>query len=234
MAATSRYKSEDRNRVLTTEEIFSGGMKHVSSAQDEGFVKSLVNMEIKDNGEVLVPRGGFKTLQENIASLTNADDSADYFIHHAGSTFIQTPDKTDALLCKYFLYGKASGTTFDLSTAVLCIEYQDEFFSAPYTGEAGVTATLRSPLKEIHGVPIVNTCSREGIYTSLEANTYLPTSNGVGCLTATFNPGYQGFTWTVEKLEPKDVKATQAINYGYNMLKEKPYEFTNQIGRAHV
>ena len=213
---------------MTTEELFNGGMKHVASSQPEGFVKSLVNFDIKDNGETLVPRGGLKTLQESIATIYGMDDTKDYIIHHAGSTFIQTADLTDALLCKYFLFGKSLGLTFELTTAVMCIEYQGNFYSAPYTGSGELTATLHKPLSEIHKVPISNTFSREGIFTSLEGNTYIPTSDGIGFIEATFNEAKNGFTWTIKKLEPKDVKATQAINYGYNMLKDKPYEFTNQ------
>ena len=213
---------------MTTEELFKGGMKHVSAAQDEGFVKSLVNLDIKDNGEVLVPRGGFKTINQAIATMSGIDDAKDYCIHHSGSTFVQTADKKDAILCKYFLFGNTTGTVFDLATAILCIEYKGVYYSAPYTGAEELKANMRNKLSDIHGVPIVGVDSRDSIFTSLEGNTYMPTSDGIGSIVATFNEAQNGFTWTVTKLEPKDVKATQAINYGYNMLKTKPYEFTNQ------
>lgn len=43
------------------------------------------------------------------------------------------------------------------------------------------------------------------------------------------------YTWDLTELVPKEIQPTQAVNYGYNMLKDNPYTFSNiQVTTAAV
>jgi hypothetical protein len=37
----------------------------------------------------------------------------------------------------------------------------------------------------------------------------------------------KAYTWKIDDIVPKEIQPSQAINYGYNMLKDNPYTFTN-------
>lgn len=231
MARTSDYKGYTRTtRVMTSEENFSKGMLYADHPLDEGSVKALVNFDVSGSGESLSPRGGLQTVQEGIASIPYTTNT-DYCIHHAGSLYVETRDG-DAVLCKYLLYGKASHNEFNLDDSYLSIEHEGQMISTKYMGKAGRKATMQPSLKHIHGMEINNASSRSGIHTSLEGNTYLPILDGgdryLGRLVPTFSSDLKSFTWEVKKLEPKEVAATQCVNFGYNMLKDDPYEFQNK------
>ena len=75
MAQTSLYKSSPatvRQRVMTTETIFSKGMRYTNQPMAEGYIKSLINFDIKDDGESIKPRGGLQPYTDIIASIPNS------------------------------------------------------------------------------------------------------------------------------------------------------------------
>lgn len=57
------FKSYDRTpRSMVVEEDYKSGINYTDNALEESFVKMLVNYNFKDDGLVLIPRGGFQTL----------------------------------------------------------------------------------------------------------------------------------------------------------------------------
>ena len=57
--ALYEYKTTERgSRVQNVEEAFSKGMYWTDMPLTEGYVKTLVNFDLKDNGASIVPRAG--------------------------------------------------------------------------------------------------------------------------------------------------------------------------------
>ena len=59
--ALYEYKTTERgSRVQNVEEAFSKGMYWTDMPLTEGYVKTLVNFDLKDNGASIVPRAGYQ------------------------------------------------------------------------------------------------------------------------------------------------------------------------------
>ena len=59
--ALYEYKTTERgSRVQNVEEAFSKGMYWSDMPLTEGYVKALVNFDLKDNGASIVPRAGYQ------------------------------------------------------------------------------------------------------------------------------------------------------------------------------
>jgi hypothetical protein len=235
MAVTSSYKEYQRlERVMTVEDAFNLGMSYINTPLNEGFARLLVNFDLKNQSNYLVPRGGIKTVTSD---LTTIDNTSTYAIHHIGTMLVQTADEEDATVHKYILllpvvqHAVMDKQVFSFTNAYLIIQtaegYISEEFSFPYY------TALRDKLDSIHGVEIQgNKECNKGISVSIEANTYIPVFDVEGRnrkfvrLMAQFN-AQGGITVTLPTLEPKEIPASQVINSGYNMLKDDPYDFEN-------
>lgn len=243
MASTQLFKNTSRNahrrRYMTDEDQFSKGMQYTNSPLSDGYAKAIVNFDIKNDGVSLVPRGGLHDFVPHVCDLELSVD-ADYFIHHADATYVLDYQGKDAALCNYFILCKRniSTATPDISSAKLMLEHKGHFLTAAYdtSDQNALTGKLlmKPPITEMHGLVIANTNPRDGIYTSLESNTYVlidtTTAHKLGRLIIKFDNQYENsFKWHIEEVTAKEVQPTQAMNYGYNMLKSQPYTFSNIV-----
>lgn len=137
---------------------------------------------------------------------------------------------------------------FDLSSATVTLLANGTYLSASndsskYTAKGTDDhwyLTMQPTPDSIHGVPLGVTHSRTGIYTVMDNNTYvcvyhtykdgviLRIEKYIGIIHMTFNASMTTFTWYVKQLQPNNITATQAVNYGYNMLLDEPYKFENK------
>lgn len=247
MPQTTLYKNTagngHRNRYMQTEEVFMNGMKYTDAPHAPGYAKTIVNFNIKNDGEVFVPRGGLRVVRSEVSRQTlikpNTVDQfySDYCIHHAHTMYVETTDG-DAILCNYVLASVMDDTQqFILADAKLVIEYENDYIEAAYD-EADTRAVITSALlmkpacTAMHEMEVNTPRKRSGIFTSLEGNTYVLVNeagiNHLGKIVARFKED-RTIHWFVEKITPTAVQPTQAINYGYNMLKENPYTFENVV-----
>lgn len=239
MAGTILFKNTASNaqraRYLTNEDNFSTGMKYTNAPLGTGFAKALVNFDLKNDGECLVPRGGFQDVASRIATVVAGKQYIDFCTHHASAAYIQEHDGVDATLCNYHIIGGVTEAGFDLNTAVLVVEYAGNYIQANKSTDVGITGHLlmKPAATTVQGLHIATPNSRDGIHTSLEGNTYVlvntGSSNKLGVLKIKFNQNRTAITWHVEEVEPTEIQPTQAINYGYNMFKSNPYTFENSI-----
>ena len=237
MAQTTAYKNvagnAHRARYMQTEEVFVNGMKYTDAPHTPGYAKTIVNFNIKNDGEVFVPRGGLRVVHSEIAQ--QDFDSAvqqDYCVHHAHTTYVSTKDG-DALLCNYVLSGVVdSKQRFVVAKSNLVIEHDNDMYEALYDNENAeeLYLLMKPSCTSMHEMAISNPTRRSGIFSSLEGNTYVLVSNGnSNCLgkVVVWWDNTQTLRWKIEKITPTEIQPTQAINYGYNMLKENPYDFEN-------
>lgn len=227
---------------MTTESLFTTGMRYINTPLPEGYAKSIVNFNIKDDGNCLTPRGGLQPVTNKLASILYKTEYTDMCVHHAGMLLVNFEDESDTVLCNYMLYGyiNADGL-FALADAKLLIEYNGAILIADYDETASVSALpMRSCLRmkpstsKMHGMDIEQPVHRSGIYASIEANTYVPAwiydnNTCLGQIAVWLTNANSRIKWCVKTLTPKEIQPTQAINYGYNMLKDNPYEFINIV-----
>ena len=245
MAQTTLYKNTadnaHRNRYMQTEEVFANGMKYTDAPHAPGYAKTIVNFNIKNDGEVFVPRGGLRVVRSEVSRQTmikpdTIDQTfSDYCVHHTHTMYVKTSDG-DAVLCHYVLASVMDDDQrFVLANAKLIIEYENDYIEAEYDENNGNVAALgallmRPACTAVHEMEVTDCRKRSGIFTSLEGNTYVIVNeegiNHLGKIVAQFNED-MSVSWFVEKITPTEVQPTQAINYGYNMLKENPYTFSN-------
>lgn len=247
-----------RRRYMTNEDQFSKGMQFTNAPLASGYAKALINFDLKNDGTSLVPRGGLHDVQSRLASVLYSLITPDYFIHHSDAAYVSNYDETDAYLCNYFIlttvqYGlKPSGVypCGDTYSAKMVLEYNGQYLIADYDwNHANATAgymlmqpavTQMQDLKTVASLDNNYPYTRNGIHTSLEGNTYVFIRNtdsvdvhkevySLGKVVIKLNEDADAFTWHIEEVEPYEVQPTQAMNYGYNMLKTHPYTFTNSV-----
>lgn len=237
-------------RVMTVEDLFNKGMQYTDIPLQEGYAKALVNLDITNSGDTLTPRGGLhstSSIDGCFAHLASAPyyDSAnakDYIVHHTGTTLVEIDSGADATLCRYAMIGQVfahsssvSGYSLDLTRSFLLIEYNDTVYVAKNMPTDSLATPLARSIQAIHNVTVQRPYGMDAIWTSISGNTYMPIikkgspeTRFLGRIhtyvvtTPTFK-----IEWYISPITPKEVQPTQAINYGYNMLKPDPYAFVN-------
>ena len=183
MPTTSVYKntSVHRTRQMQTEEVFVRGMKYTNTPHEPGYAKTIVNFNIKNDGEVFAPRGGLRVVRSEVTrQLLDTEVHTDYCVHHTHMMYVKT-ETGDAILCHYILASTMNDSEqFLLKNAKLIIELNNDYLEATYDNLESTAALLMQPAcTAMHEMPIVNPKKRSGIFTSLEGNTYILYQDGV-------------------------------------------------------
>ena len=243
MSMTVEYKQYQRgSRTMTVEDLFNKGMRYIGNPLQEGYVKALVNFDLKYNGEALSPRAGLQ--QSTVVALNEI--VAQPIIHHVNSAFVSLPGD-DAILCRYVLIGMPYENKYiNLTSATIFVEYPNKGLIKATCSSEFKRVHVRSNVdwKEIHDVTL-EAPQPFGMCASVDANTYvmctdyhnMTTYLGILRLTVnSFGPdGTPVITFDVEKVAPKEIQPSQALSGGYNMLSPTPYEFsisTTATGQA--
>ena len=243
MATTQLFKNTakeaHRKRYMTNESDFSKGMQFTNAPLSSGYAKAIINFDLKNDGASLVPRGGLHDVQRKVASIPMDTLATDYFIHHADAAYVSNYNETDAYLCNYFILCKSFGSASpDIASAKLMLEYNNNFLAADYdlTAQNALTGALlvKPAIEQMQDLHTDSPKCRDGIHTSLEGNTYVLVktplnTHKLGRLIIKLNQDATAFTWYIEEVTPYEVQPTQAMNYGYNMLKSNPYTFSNVV-----
>lgn len=255
MATTGSYKEHGRlDRVMTVEDLFNYGMSYVDTPLPEGYVKLLVNFDLKNQGTSLVPRGGLKTIDPVLGWFDPYGDysahSFEYTIHHVGSALVESYDGTTATLCRYILvtqtllpgFHGVKGYTFQWKDTRCYVEIDGVFTAAAVTCPEIPTISLARPkLTQAHGCPIEqHRGGLEGVYFSIDNNTYIPMQDIddkhylARLVFKYLDAEHSTVGCHFEEVIPRDVLPTQAINAGYNMLKSNPYDFKNTVSASNA
>lgn len=252
MATTIAYKDNlaHRNRVMTTEDDFSVGMRTTNAPLDSGYVKTMCNYVLKNDGAVLTPRPAL-SLRSNITNALNVSA-----IHSTGlnsvKDFMPTEDSPELYtLMQYCLY--AVDTT-DLNVPMSNMRCTIETLAgtvinctyvAPTQPGGGTPWVLTTPFQKgtqtVHGMDSVDASSpRRAPVTSISSNIFTMVRKDAVSAFARLDISYSNAertaaTWCLTPIDPKEIAPTQAVNYGYNMLKDNPYEFSNtQVATSEI
>jgi hypothetical protein len=235
VALIGDYKVYQRtSRGIDSEENFYGGIDFKNAPIDEGFCRMLVNFNIVSGGEVIKPRAAFKT--QTTASLETQDTT--YIIHHSGKMYVDDIDADDANIMEYILIGKPDtvndGILMDSSILFLRDPEQETIIKIPIAAGnvagASINYDSRYTLNELHYTTLENP-SPVGIHANVEDNVYLAYTDGTDTGLARLRVAYEAaeYSYALERLAPKDLTPHQAVNYGYNLLQNDPYTFTNSV-----
>lgn len=237
MAVTSSYKEYQRlERIMTVEDVFNLGMSYTNTPLREGYVKLLVNYDLKNRGDSLVPRGGIKLTAERMADVV-LPSTHTYAVHHVGSTLVMSEDGQDATVHKYVLvapimeHAVSGRLCYAFNQAYVFVDTPDGYKSAIINTDH--YSNIKYKLNTMHDMSVnaLPECNT-GIFVSIGANTYIPVFN-VANVDRQFVQLKLEYTEegdiaaSLPTLEPKEVPASQTINSGYNMMKDDPYDFPN-------
>lgn len=239
-SVTDGYKEYARlERYMTVENSFNGGMTYENRPLDDGYNKLMVNFDLRNQGTSLVPRGGLHTVQD----IPCGTAVSDWFVHHTDYCYVTTRDGSDAQLRRYILLTQpyaSDETKLLYNGALVLVEKDDKTYAVCTTTTAvvgdmvGNTSTM---LNQIHDVELNDTNTDcNGIHVSIDANTYMPALNTATgeylVIKLVIAESVDGYTAELQKLAAYEPLPAQAINTGYNMLKEAPYTF--ESGRSSV
>lgn len=229
MATTAAYKEYSRlERTLTVEDSFNRGMQYTDNPLDIGTAKLLVNFDLKNQGTTLAPRGGIKDIKRALAGVNNL--LPHHVIHHIGESYVSNYLGTDATVHKYILLCAVNGGKYDFTTTKVIVDVNGVYIVAD--GSFSLSSEISKQLSNVHGMDVeTSSADDKGIYASVDSNTYIPMRSDsapyLARLDLKFNTTATAITISFPNVIPEDIKASRAINSGYNMLLPDPYSFTN-------
>lgn len=244
MGTIAQYKKYNRGkRQANVETDFSSGMMYSDGTIPEGYVKTLVNFDFTSDGKnALKPRAGYRTKEFILPDMSTLS---------ANDTFL-----SDDVALKYskecveggnaqrqFIFGrliKAENnegeiwvSTSPKSTAVA--EGIDYSFSVAKSLRCSASHSCKfysENLTEIHDVPLKDDAKTAfPVGSFLKNSFYFFDTNGGLCRTKfTEVPSDPQEQYFFEDLQPLSRTASEVVQYGYNMLADEPYVFSDSSG----
>lgn len=242
------YARQPRN--VTVEEMYGMGMQYTNTPLMEGYCKALINFDLKDKGAVLAPRPGYRQLH----TLLMGTQAFKQTVHHIGQAAVLNTDTQEDTSERYVLTGPDnSAEWFDFDDARVLVESQftpefdnpNQQFVQTVDATVGTFLVRRKPRvvpQLLHNTPLSETGVFTGspvlpVYTSINGFAILPVEyttaeepnpvvKGLAKLVLKTTDS-EGHTSALEFLTPKNISPTEAVNYGYNMLSDAPYTFTD-------
>ena len=241
MAGSSSYKTyqRERRRVIL-QSAFDGGMKFTNGAIDEGFMKLLVNYDLSNDGVYLIPRPGLRVSNTIAPDWSDAEEVSNL---HRKIVACKECVESDGKTYRQFIIGDPE---FDQSSSTVSIRIHtsivedDEELNLAYVEADGykehavsVGTSLvssdysakvrRKNLDNVHGIPVENENAFDVIGTFGFVNKYYWFSGTDKLMVSEFSDNkYIGGEVPVKK-----ISAVDAVTYGYNMLDEYPYNFSD-------
>lgn len=128
---TTAFKQYVRGqRGVTVEETFAGGINYTNTPLNEGYYNMLVNYAFKDDGKILIPRAGYKSVPESRTEITTAP--MPYACLQTGTAYsidVQELEDTQASeeLHKFLIFGQtatqqATVPTYTTENIVLALD----------------------------------------------------------------------------------------------------------------
>lgn len=206
------YKGYSRNtRNYTLENNFSLGMHYSDKPIAEGEMRLLVNFDISSDRTSLKPRLGFSQSKSSLKVHTSLASKHPYVglydVLHTGEAKLLALSDQQTLGVSY-----SSERSTNLCTPVVC----------------GTTYAPGS----IHDMSFTNVDdydvkTRYAYCRGFNNTYYLPAENGLLTYGEEFQ---QNGTF----LPARELNASEAVNYGYNMLLASPYNFVDSVGAEPI
>lgn len=258
MKSNAYNSHESRARTIVSENSFARGMKYSNNPLSEGYVKTLINYVLTNDGTTIKPRPGYVQIADDIATFDIDESTQDFCVYFTENLLVNTADNTDAILCRSTLSGpllvadsvsQAMGTSlqlFEATKANLTILYNGQYITGvnevfehfQAIGHDDWYLAMQNTPVRIHDCPLGVAHSRNGIHAVMDNCVYIPmihhvdewdgkpyTLRHIVKVVVQFNADRTSFRWWLEEIHARNITALQAVNYGYNMLQDEPYNF---------
>lgn len=241
MALQTGYKKYKRGqRQADVETDFSNGMMYTDGVVSEGYVKTLVNFDFtQDSKNALKPRAALVTNEVITPDMSDIPSDISDFLDNDTLIKYSKECVEDGHDYRQFILGK---TDLDVDSASLTQGklwlvtsrksnnvFEDVVIADSKTAVNSETcAFYNTALTEIHGVELTR-----------DAKAAFPVGAFLGNSFYFFNDAEQGTLkktiFNTDRYEFTDatirsLTASEAVNYGYNMLSSNPYTFEDRLG----
>lgn len=246
------YKNYQRGRrQYTIDTDFVNGMMFTNGAVDEGYVKSLVNYDIQEDGKALVPRPGLRVSELILPNVVLENDVTDRAYHTDENISIMAAKDCieNGKTYKQFILGKpaigseegylwvctSSNPEYTVSNEDSSSDdtfVVDDFSVDVALGNATYQGTpckyFLADMPKIHDLVIApdnKIASLIGTFAFGNSFYFFHPINGLSY--TTFNEGEEKYT--VKTVQPKQISPSEAVTFGYNMLSgNDAYAFINE------
>lgn len=225
-------KFQNTTRTFSSEEQFNLGMNYTDSPIDMGQSKILFNFDIANDGVSLKPRASFRTTK---TAISEAFDYHTYKNSTTGQQILSAVFEEVYNNVTYQCVVMFDNLTHFLSLCTIIknlesdIKIKDVETNKMYFTETQIKINCTNYLTDIHNLKLKdNQEAYKQIGTKAWNNSYFffGTENNKSAL---YNIKLNTDTLRFEpnKVEPTELTAFEASPNKYNMLLDKPYEFTN-------
>lgn len=222
-----KYKREQR--VQNMEERFDAGMQFTNAPLKQGACRLPINYDIKNGGEVLVPRPAIIT-----SNISGVGAVGEYSLALNGKTSTESNATYEQVLVGNATNNPvANSELFQGNITPLTIDPSDtELFLVQRNGASKPSTYKRPVSASIHDMKLSDTS---------------PMASNVG--TFGFNNSYYCFNPTnkklmqtkitvdkfeFEELNHKSLNPKEAVSWGYNMLNPTPYQFVDGVSPGAI
>lgn len=252
------YKAKQRvARRFSIDSGFSSGMSFTNGVVEDGYMKTLVNYDIKNNGEALIPRSGLRTSELLLPNIVSENDPTYKEYHSEDSINIVAAKEcveTDGTTYRQFILGRTETTdspaklwiaTCPVSNTILSSnDYNPDNYSgddysflvalvnADISGENCTYFT--APLTKIHGMTMAAESQVATVVGTFFGNSFYFIDPVEDVLKRTkLDAGTTKYL--AEQVIPKTIDPSEATNIGYNMLLGSgAYSFVNRISAGII
>lgn len=249
MAVVSPYKKYKRGqRQANVETTFEKGMMYSEGTVLDGYVKTLVNFDFTQDGKnALKPRAALVTGEVIVPDMDDefelpADQEAfdEDFLDSDTVLKYSKECVENGVEYRQFIFGKPDvngGNSTDsgkiwVSTSKRQIDDFEDVVVSEYQTylEESSSSFYTVGLTEIHNVELVDDAKCAFPVGAFMGNSfYFFDHVGHGPLKKTV---FQSDRYVFDTVEERELKASEAVNYGYNMLSSTPYKFDDAVGTS--
>lgn len=226
----SYFKKQFRSqRIQTVEESFNLGMQYTNTPLMTGACKLSVNFDMKDNGEILLPRPAIQATK-----VSGKNVAGSYTVMVDGKTSAETTATYEQVLLGTVSDTKVASSDVYVGTItpLTITPSEADFYLTQLTGTTKPTTYKRPTSAKIHDLVMSDTSPMASNVGAFGFN------NSYYCFNATTKKLMQSKfitdRYNFEDLTPKAITPKEAVSWGYNMLQDNAYLFTDSTAAGTI
>jgi hypothetical protein len=221
------FKHQERGqRVQTSETLFNKGMYFSNMPLEEGFVKELVNYDMREQGQMLTPRPGLRAFDYSLHTGATPYDE-DMTISYAKSCVEEDNQVHQQVLLGVLSDDNLEGTDLVIGEGYVGTGGNNTLELSPLHGVGSSLIFKRPSIGEIHGTPVADLKAagkQIGTFAFNDDFYFFKTDGKL------YRTQFNLLTSKYEPVEvpPRPIDAKEAVLWGYNILSADPYTFADK------
>lgn len=222
------------HRLQNIEESFKSGMMYTNAPLNDGYIRTLVNYDLKDSGEIIAPRPGLRTEKAFLPAEGTSTCAGTEQMFAARAQFINHKNRPQIFMKKALTDGSGilrdgsiictTGTGTDMASGGVQDVPTQGFDEISYAHANFIIPDAA----EIHKIKLHNTetLARQVGTFAWNSNYYFLDKTDSKVVYTEYNTATGKYEFKTK--DPKGMNPKSAVTYGYNMLAANPYLFTNE------